>query len=60
MQFTREDFRHTGAGYKCRYTTMTTVEDSLDDDEAEAIEQAILDAKREKTPYGSLVASDDE
>ena len=60
MQFTREDFRHTGAGYKFRYTTMTTVEDSLDDDEIEEFEQAQIDAKREKTPYGSLVESDDE
>jgi len=39
---------------------MTTVEDSLDDDEIEEFEQAMLDAKREKTPYGSLVESDDE
>jgi len=39
---------------------MTTVEDSLDDDEVEAIEQAQIDAKREKTPYGSLVEGDDE
>jgi len=60
VQFTREDFRQTGAGYKCRDTAMTTVEDSLDDDEVEAIEQAMMDAKREKTPYGSLVESDDE
>jgi len=60
VQFTREDFRQTGAGYKFRDTTMTTVEDSLDDDEIEEFEQAMLDAKREKTPYGSLVEGDDE
>jgi len=36
------------------------LEDILDDDEVEAIEQAQIDAKREKTPYGRLVESDDE
>ena len=36
------------------------LEDILDDDEVEAIERAQIDAKREKTPYGSLVESDDE
>lgn len=39
---------------------MTTLEDTLSDEEVEDIEDAQTEAKREKTKYGSLIEDDDE
>ena len=38
---------------------MTTIEDTLDDEELEEVEEAKRKAKREKTKYGSLLNEDD-
>lgn len=39
---------------------MTTVEDTLTDEKKEEVEEAKLEAKREKTKYGGLIESDED
>jgi hypothetical protein len=39
---------------------MTTLEDTLSDEEVEKIEEAKKQAKREKTKYGHLLGDEDE
>lgn len=39
---------------------MTTLEDTLSDEEKEDIEKAKTEAKREKTKYGGLIGDEDE
>lgn len=39
---------------------MTTVKDTLDEDEMDDVEAAKLQSKREKTKYGGQITNDDD